>query len=323
MKQEAPQPQFEDAFVDVQGVQVHYLHAGTGRPMLLIHGMVGSSANWRSTIPALARDASVYAIDLVNMGRSGRVEGLDASLHATADRLVAIMDALQLPTADIVGHSHGGSVALMLAALYPERVRRLILFAPANPFCRAGDRMVRVYSSHWGTLLARALPYLPSPFQRLALGEIYGGPDRVADSSLHEIVEGLRSPGTLRHVLAIIRTWFAEMETLKRALPRVARVPTLLVWGDCDCTVSLASGIRLKRKLRGAKLVIVPRAGHSVFEQFPEQANRILLDWLNRTAPPDRVAYVPVAASAAASNPRKRPRFAATNSRYNALSPET
>src|ERR1035438_4406549 len=111
MKQETPQPGYEEAFVDVGGARVHYLHAGTGRPMLLIHGLVGSSANWRNNIDALAQHARVYAIDLVNMGKSQRVGGLDAGLRATAKRIVAVMDALDLTEADIVAHSHGGAVA--------------------------------------------------------------------------------------------------------------------------------------------------------------------------------------------------------------------
>jgi pimeloyl-ACP methyl ester carboxylesterase len=282
MQQEATQPGYEGAFVEVVGTRVHYLHAGSGRPMLLIHGLVGSSGNWRYNIEALAQDASVYAIDLVNMGKSQRVEGLDATLKATANRIVAIMDALGLAQADIVAHSHGGAVALMLAALYPARVQRLILFAPANPYSRSSDLMVRVYSSPWGVILARMLPWLPTPIQRLALGEIYGGTARVADSCLREIVEGLRSPGSMRHVLSIIRCWFSEMALLRRALRRVAHIPTLLVWGDNDATVSLASGYRLKRKLRGSKLIVMPGGGHTVFEESPEEANRILLQWLSR-----------------------------------------
>lgn len=282
MKQETPQLEYEGKFVDVDGARVHYLHAGSGRPMLLIHGLVGSSANWRNNIAALADDASVYAIDLVNMGKSARVEGLDASLKATAARVAAIMDALGVADADLVGHSHGGAVALTFAAMYPGRVRRLILFAPANPYSRSSDMMVRVYSTGWGVVLGRMLPYLPSPFQRLALGEMYGGPDRVPDSCLREIVAGLRSPGTLPHVLTIIRGWFGEMARLKKTLSRVARVPTLLVWGSNDCTVSLASGLRLKRALRGSQLIVVRDGGHTVFEERPEEANGIVLAWMAR-----------------------------------------
>ena len=280
MEQGTPQPEYEGKFVDVDGTRVHYLHAGSGRPMLLIHGLVGSSANWRNNIAALARDASVYAIDLVNMGKSARVDGLDGSLKATAERIAAIMDALDLADVDVVGHSHGGAVVLTFAAMYPARVRRLILFAPANPYSRSSDVMVRVYGTRWGVVLGRMLPYMPSPFQRLALGEMYGGTDRVTDRCLREIVEGLRSPGSLEHVLGIIRGWYGEMARLKQTLSRVARVPTLLVWGSNDCTVSLVSGLRLKRKLRGAQLIVVRDGGHTIFEERPEEANRIMLAWL-------------------------------------------
>jgi pimeloyl-ACP methyl ester carboxylesterase len=284
MEQEDPQPKHEEGFIDVAGARVHYLHAGTGEPMVLIHGLLGSSENWRNNIEALAGSASVYAIDLVNMGKSQRVTGVDAGLVATANRVVSIMDALNLSDADIVAHSHGGAVALMLAALHPKRVRRLILFAPANPYCRSSEVMVRFYSTRVGGLLAWMLPYLPSPIQRVALGAIYGGPERVLDRCLQEIVIGLRNPDTLRHVLCIIRSWCAEMAKLEAAIHRVKRKPVLLVWGDCDRTVSLSSAAELNRKLRASQLVVAAGCGHSVFEENPQQSNRIMSEWLSRTS---------------------------------------
>ncbi len=280
MIQETPQSEYEEAFVDVAGARVYYLHAGSGRPMLLVHGLVGSSRNWRNNVDTLAQYASVYAIDLVNMGKSQRVVGLDPGLRAAADRMAAVMDALELAEADIVAHSHGGAVALMLAALHPRRVRSLILFAPANPYCHSSDPIVRTYSTSWGGFLAKLLPYFPPPIQRIALGEMFGGPDRVADRCLHEIVNGLRNPDTLRHVLCIVRSWFSERAKLKAALRLVRGIPTLLVWGDRDCTVGLNSAFKLNRKLRGSELIILPGGGHAVFEETPEQVNRIVLEWL-------------------------------------------
>jgi pimeloyl-ACP methyl ester carboxylesterase len=126
------------------------------------------------------------------------------------------------------------------------------------------------------------LPYLPAPIQRIALGEMHGGPDRVIDGCLQEIVDGLRSPATLRHVLCVIRCWCAEMVKLEAALRRVKRVPTLLVWGDRDFTVSLSSAVRLNRELRASELIVLPGCGHSVFEETPEESNRIMLEWLGR-----------------------------------------
>jgi pimeloyl-ACP methyl ester carboxylesterase len=213
------------------------------------------------------------------------------------------MESLGLAEADIVGHSYGGAIALMLAALYPNRVRRLILFAPANPYSHSSDLIVRIYSTAWGRYVARILPYLPAPIQRIALGEMYGDRERMVDSCLQQIVDGLRCPGTLRHVLSIVQCWFSEMSGLETLLRRVARIPTLLVWGDHDCTVSLALGIRLHRKLRASELIVLP-GRHSVFEESPEESNRIMLEWLSRHSMP--IPLAAIASGTSASRPGDR-----------------
>jgi pimeloyl-ACP methyl ester carboxylesterase len=312
MEQEAPQPKYEEAFIDVSGTRVRYLHAGTGKPVLLIHGLIGCSENWQNNIEALAGNASVYAIDLINMGKSQRVAGLNPGLTATADRIIAVMDSLGLDRTDIVAHSHGGAVALMLAALYPKRVRRLVLFAPANPYSRSSDVMVQTYSTCWGSLLAWMLPYLPAPMQRMALGSMYGGSDRVVDRCLQEIVVGLRNPLTLCHVLSIVRCWCAEMVKLETAIRLVKRFPILLVWGDRDCTVSLSSAFQLRGKLRASRLIVLPGHGHSVFEENPEESNRIMLDWLTRLSTPRpsnmrRASYIALRVNRTAANRRLSP----------------
>jgi pimeloyl-ACP methyl ester carboxylesterase len=143
------------------------------------------------------------------------------------------------------------------------------------------------------------LPYLPAAIQRIALGKMYGGSDHVLDSCLRDIVDGLRSPDTLRHVLCILRCWFTERAKLKAALRRVKRIPTLLVWGDRDYTVSLPSAIKLNRKLRASELIVLPGVGHSVFEETPEESNRIILDWLGRRSSIPRLRVRPRAASVA------------------------
>lgn len=282
MEARATQREIITSQVDVAGARTHFLHAGTGRPIVLIHGLVGSSANWRSNIAALAQVGSVYAIDQINMGRSQRIAGLDASLEATADRVAALMTALGLAQADLVGASHGGAVALMLAARHPDRVRSLILFAPANPFSHVGDFLVRIYTTPLGRLTARIGPYLPRRFHLWALARMYGDPARISEGCLERHTDGLRIPGTMQHILAIVDGWFADMAKLEAALPRVATVPTLLVWGDRDPAVDPASAASLQRILPQSELRVVPTGGHILFEELPEESNRIMLDWLRR-----------------------------------------
>lgn len=278
----APTKSYDEGHINVLGARVHYLHSGSGRPMLLLHGLVGSSSNWRYNIDALAREASVYALDMVNMGKSDRIDGLDAGLEATAGRIAAFMDALGIAQADIAGHSHGGAVALMLAARHPVRVRSLILFAPANPFSDLGDLLVRIYSTAPGRWIARTAPHLPTRLQRFGLERMYGDPARVASGCLEGYIDGMRVPGTMRHILAIVGCWFADMERLREALPRVASTPALLIWGDRDRAVDPASAMQLQRILWQSELRVLRGGGHIPFEEMPEQSNRIMLDWLSR-----------------------------------------
>ncbi|WP_241654542.1 alpha/beta fold hydrolase [Granulicella sibirica] len=268
-------------FVVVDGVRVHFGKAGSGPALVLVHGLVGSVGNWRRNIVELAEDATVYAVDLTNMGRSERVKGLDASLAATADRLAAFMEALGLDKADISGHSHGGAVAMMFAARHPERVRSLILFAPANPFCDFGHFLVRFYQTRTGKALARMVPYLPKQLHALSLRRMYGDPLRVTDGSLEGYTDGLRVPGTMEHILRIVGSWFEDMRLLQGELERIAMTPTLLVWGDRDRAVGLRSAEFLQEILQRSRLVVVPGAGHIPFEEMPEECNRAVHGWLS------------------------------------------
>ena len=104
----------------------------------------------------------------------------------------------------------------MLAALHPRRVRRLILFAPANPYSRSSDPLVRLYSSSVGRDVGLACcPIFRHRFSVSRWAGCMAAPHRVAEASLREIAKCLRNPGTLRHVLCIIRCWFAEEAKLK------------------------------------------------------------------------------------------------------------
>lgn len=270
----------KSGYVVVNGAQLHYECAGSGAPLLLLHGLVGSARNWRKNIRSLARHASVYALDLLNMGESDRIAGCDSSLEATADRVAAFMDALGLEDVDIAGHSHGGAVAMMLAARHPDRVRSLILFAPANPYCDLGKHLIAFYRTLPGRWLARQIPWLPRALKSTALSRMYGDPDRVSGDALDGYLDGLHVPGTIDHVLNIVRGWESDMRRLAAALSQIAEKPTLLIWGDRDRAVGLQSGKRLQRVLRCSRLVVLPGVGHIPFEEMPEACNGAMGEWL-------------------------------------------
>ena len=166
----------EEHWVRVDGHQVHFLQVGAGPELIVLHGLVGTAEAWGHTLPTLANESTVYAMDALGIGRSDRVPGLDPGLVAQADRVASFMQAENIPSADFLATSHGGAVALMLAACHPERVRTLVLHAPANPFSTLADPAVHFYQSRLGRWFAHRIPTLSKSVQSLALVQMYGDP---------------------------------------------------------------------------------------------------------------------------------------------------
>jgi pimeloyl-ACP methyl ester carboxylesterase len=272
----------EKHWIDVAGHQMHCLKAGAGPELILLHGLLGTASTWELTIPGLAEESTIYAVDALGIGESERVPGIDATLEAQADRLVQFMDRSSIRSADFLATSHGGAVALMLAAKYPARVRNLMLHAPANPFSHLGDPLIRFYLSGLGTWFAHRVGSLPEPMQALALGRMYGDPTQLQDGSLGKYIGSLRIPGTVAYVLSMLRTWFDDMGRLESALKQVRRFPTLLLWGDRDRAVSLESARELLRCFDRVELVELPGTGHLPYEECPEIFTRIVNSFLLR-----------------------------------------
>ena len=178
--------------------------------------------------------------------------------------------------------SHGGAVALTLAAKYPTRVRNLLLHAPANPFSHLADPLVRFYLSGLGTWFAHRIASLPEPMQALALGRMYGDPTQLRDGSLGKYINSLRVPGTVAYVLSMLKTWFDDMGKLELALHHVRRFPTLLLWGDRDRAVSLDLPRGCGAALIGRSWWSCPGRGTCPIEECPETLTRLVNSFLVR-----------------------------------------
>jgi pimeloyl-ACP methyl ester carboxylesterase len=274
--------QIEKQWVEVEGHQMHCLKAGAGPELILLHGLLGTASTWELTIPSLAAESTIYAVDALGIGESDRVPGMDPGLEAQADRIVRFMDGAGVRSADFLATSHGGAVALMLAAKNPSRVRSLMLHAPANPFSRLAEPVIHFYLSGLGSWFAYRVPSLPGPMQALALGRMYGDPAQVRDGSLEKYISSLRVPGTIPYVLGMLRTWFDDMGKLEAGLKHVRQFPALLLWGDRDRAVDLQSVQQLRKSFDQAELVVLPGTGHLPYEECPEIFARTVNSFLER-----------------------------------------
>jgi pimeloyl-ACP methyl ester carboxylesterase len=281
----SPIPVEERWFV-VDGHRMRYLCGGSGPPLLLLHGLLGYSFSWRFALPLLAEKATVYAVDMPGVGFSDRPPNAGGSLRTHAERLLRFMDGVGIASCDLLGTSHGGAVAMMAASLAPERVRSLILVAPVNPWSAHGRRLAPLLSSapvSW--LLLRLEPCLGIVHDTL-LRRLYGDPRRIRPGTLAGYSEPFRIPGTLHYGLGVVRSWNRDLEELESVLPRIADIPTLLIWGSKDSAVSAASAEALRQQFSDCQLEIFDGVGHLPYEEVPDTFNSSVIAFLARDLAP-------------------------------------
>jgi pimeloyl-ACP methyl ester carboxylesterase len=245
------------------------LVTGHGPDTILLHGLLGSAEAWYPCFSHISRESTIYAVDALGIGDSDRVPGLAAGLTAQADRLALFMENTGIRRADIVGTSHGGAVAMMLAARHPHRVRTLVLHAPANPFSVMTDPLIHFYCSPLGHWFAQQVPHLPEKLQEMALAQMYGDAKLMKHRVIDRYMRSLRVPGTIDHVLNMLNRWFEDMRELKSVLRQLPDIPILLLWGTRDRAVSLESGRALQAVLHNAEMAVLPGVGHLPYEEAP------------------------------------------------------
>jgi pimeloyl-ACP methyl ester carboxylesterase len=280
----------EERSVTIDGVTWRYWHAGSGPPLLLIHGFLGYSFSWRFNVEALSRDFSVHAMDLPGCGFSQRTQDPECTLAGDAERTVRFMDHLGIHEADVLGSSRGGGLAIVLGALLAKRnmlhrIRRLVLVSPINPWSSNGRWMTRMLATGIGGQLAlRVLPSLDIMLKRY-FTRLYGDPKRISRGSIEGYKAGLDVPGSFEHLLRIVRSWHDDLVLVERSLPALSQLPTLVLWGSRDVAVFPSSIHQLQRPLKNSALVLMRGVGHLPYEEVPEEFNRVVRDFLLHDTP--------------------------------------
>lgn len=261
--------------LDARGISIAYEDAGDGPAVLLIHGHPFDHTMWRPQIEALAPTHRVIAPDLRGYGQTTVVAGVTL-LEEFARDLAALLDALGIRSATIVGLSMGGQIAMAFVQLFPERVEALVLadtFAQLDlPAQRTGrfetaDRIVREGMEHYA---AELLPRMIAP----------------ASARLH--------PEVAEHVMRMMRgtdpsgaaaalRGRALRQDYIPLLPKIT-VPTLILVGSEDEFTPVADAERMRAHLPNASTVVLDGCGHMPNLERPDEFDRHLGDFLARVA---------------------------------------
>lgn len=283
------------AFATIDGARIYYVSAGQPDqpPVILVHGLNGSTANWLNTVPALA-EAGYYtiALDLPPFGLSDKNIDLDYTHRQMADWVVGLMDELGIEQATIVGHSMGGLVTTYIAAHHPQRVERVGLVS-GGVFEALDDRFDDA-SENFRNLLAVFEPDAPllnlllsrlinRQFVEQSLqGAVYN-PDVITEDMIEANTRPLRIEGALAGFVAFAQTAPSTPPTLEEFANAVGEKPVFIAWGLQDRVVPLALGEAQRDALNNVTYTTYDQVGHLPMDEVPTQFNADLIAFLEAT----------------------------------------
>jgi pimeloyl-ACP methyl ester carboxylesterase len=253
--------------------QITYTVAGSGEPILLIHGLGGTRDTWAALMPSLAEAHTVIAPDLPGHGDSHAPAG-DYSLGAHATVLRDLLVALAHPSASVIGHSLGGGVALQFAYQFPERTDRLVLISSGGLGPELSV-MLRAATLPGANTVVAGLARVPEPIMRTALSAVSRVPGLVARqdaAALAEGLHGLRGSRRRRGFIATARTvidWRGQAVSAVGQLGLLAGMPVMVVWGSQDRTIPPHHHRSVAHALPDAQSVEITGAGHYPQETAP------------------------------------------------------
>ncbi|MCZ7571126.1 MAG: acetoin dehydrogenase dihydrolipoyllysine-residue acetyltransferase subunit [Ardenticatenaceae bacterium] len=250
----------EDGEVEVGGLRLHYVAAGGAAsglktshlPVVLVHGLGGSTLLWQPNVTALATSHRVIALDLPGHGRSGKPPA-DYSVEFFAGALAGFLEAMGLERAALVGHSFGGHACLRLALAQPERVARLVLVD-------AGGLGPEISTGFLQPMLAG----LSREATESMLAGLFHNPALVMRPMVEATHEMLAQPGAWEALVAAAGRATAGGSQTEVLLDRVNELtmPVLLIWGGADAVIPVAHGRAAQAAIRGAELWVAENAGH-------------------------------------------------------------
>lgn len=255
-----------DQVLHIQGISTRTRTVGAGPEVLILHGWGASVDAVESITRGLAATCRAHAVDLPGFGQADPPPA-PWGVQEYSEWTRELIGALGLERPSVIGHSHGGRVAIHLAAHHPELVDKLVLVDSAGIRPR---RTVTWYRRVAMAKLAKhVLNHLGAPGR--ALGRRLVG--RAASSDYAASASALRP--------TFVRLVNADLTSL---LPRVS-APTLLIWGEHDAATPLADGQTMERLIPDAGLVVFEGAGHFAYADQPQRFARVVGHFLGAGVP--------------------------------------
>lgn len=251
--------------------EIHYEEMGKGHPLIFVSGLGGVARYWQPQMAEFAKHFRVIAYDHRGTGASDRTQR-KFSIEQMAAETLALLDALKIERAHLVGHSTGGAIGQTIALEHPQRLARMVLSATwthCDPFFR------RLFEGRQ-EMLRKGGASLHALFHPLWLYPAWWINSHDAEIG-EEQKKALENPSPVEVSIARIDALLAFD---RRAGLAHIKTPTLVMGSGNDCITPGYFSEAIARAIPGAKLVMEPDAGHAASKTKPEAFNRAVLEFL-------------------------------------------
>ena len=274
-------PSLSPQTTQIKGHTIFYILKGEGEPLLLVHGYGAGFWVWEKQIDILSHSYRVYALDLLGHGFSDRPK-IDYTPETYIHFLRDFMDGVGIERATLIGNSMGGGIAWVMAALFPERVKRLILINCVPP-----DVLEQVRNESFRMLAAvKDIPLLSylviASRNKNSIKAILK--ECVSDIRLitPEIVIRQYQLSRIKGTTWVLYSTLQNGKDTSKMGDYFSRIhhPTLLIWGEKDLIFPLYVGENLRQAIKGSKLFVIEKSGHIPMWETPEVVNQAILNFL-------------------------------------------
>jgi len=280
---------FDEWQIELHGHRVIYRVAGSGPPIVLIHGMLNSSSHWRSVALSLAGEYTVIAPDLIGHGDSAAPRG-DYSLGAHAASIRDLLAAIGIDRASIVGHSLGGGVAMQFFYQFPQRVERLVLVSSGGLGREVKPTLRTAALPGISALLAlmirpRLLGALAGTGARMRTRGMESGVYLQAVARAMRPLQNADARGAFLHTLRAVIDIHGQRVSATDRLYLLESLPTMIVWGERDNTIPLAHGRSAHEAIPHSCFRTLPAAAHFPHLDDPDGLSDVLREFMRTTQP--------------------------------------
>ncbi|MCK5823837.1 MAG: alpha/beta hydrolase [Ichthyobacteriaceae bacterium] len=240
-----------------------FIDKGEGQPIILLHGLMGGLSNFDAVIENLSKDGyRVIAPELPIYN----LPLLKTNVKNLTNHVNDLIDYLNLENVVIVGNSLGGHIALLFAKNHPEKIRGMVLTGSSG-----------LYENSMGDTYPKRGDY---DYIKTKTEEVFYDPKMATKELVDEIYDTVNDRNKAIRILSIAKS--AIRHNMAKDITKM-NLPTCLIWGDSDTVTPPEVAKEFDKLMPNSELHWVEKCGHSAMQERPEEFNRILDAWMNKT----------------------------------------